>query len=211
VAWLGEIVGGPGFESVGGLAFDPNGNLIVNGSTQSTLVGRPRDAPQLRFIGKSSEEPSVDEAAPSRFGVATDGTGTIVLTGSASSASGAWQMCGSSSSLSPSLTRVWQRGIVDRRTWYTNRSLASPTGVADSAVEAGWISRQNDLRSAAPSQCGHHGIPERRHVRGRRVDGSWWRSWIEPRPDTPAGRVWTNDDFTSIACYRPFWMGERHG
>jgi hypothetical protein len=91
-----------GFESVGGLAFDQNGNLILSGTSTS---GGPGTAMLLKF------GPSGDQFLLSRMwggngsvtgsGTAVDRNGDVFLVGSASNATGTWQ------SLSASATAIF--------------------------------------------------------------------------------------------------------
>jgi uncharacterized protein (TIGR03437 family) len=198
--------GGPGFESVGGLAFDPNGNLIVNGSTQSTLGGTTA-AMLLSFDSSGNLLKSrawTEGSAVGGSGVATDGTGTIVLTGSASSASGAWaDVAGSSSSLSPSLTTPsGSAGSSTGGLGTPTGSLASPTGVADSGGggQDGLVVRTTSAPAAPVTVPVITAFQNAATFEDGGVDGSWVAIMgSNLAPDTPAGRVWTNDDFTSTS------------
>jgi uncharacterized protein (TIGR03437 family) len=135
LAWA-RSWGGPGFESVGGVALDQSENLVVSGSTQSFLGGTSA-AMILSFDPSGNLLKSRiwgEASAVSGSGVTTDSTGAAILAGSASNASGSWQdVSGSSSSLSPSLTTPsGHTGTSTGGLGTPAGSLASPTGVTDS-------------------------------------------------------------------------------
>ncbi len=127
--------GGSGWQSAGGLVFDPGGNLIVSGTRQSSLGGTSA-ALFLKFDTTGS---LLDSRTWAGIGGAVgsgsviDGAGDVILGGSAPNATGGWQVVsGTSGSLSPAVTSPpgnsgTSTGGLDTPTG----STASPTGVLD--------------------------------------------------------------------------------
>lgn len=127
--------GGPGFESVGGLAFDQAGNLVATGTTNSFLGGTSA-AMLLRFASSGNLLDSRiwgGNGSVSGAGAAVDGSGAILLAGSSPNASGSWQsVTASAASISPTLSvPSGNIGIYSLSVGMPPGTVTMPTGVID--------------------------------------------------------------------------------
>jgi len=142
---------------------------------------------------------------PHFAGVAADSTGTLVMAGTAANASGAWSdLAATAKAISPTLTPLSptaaSSGIGAAS---VNAAVGSPAGVTDAGGSAvdGLVVRTGPAAAAPPSNLpAITAFQNAASSQDGGTDGSWAAiKGSNLAPDTPSGRIWTNDDFTSNA------------